>query len=198
MRCRTTTPGNDMDNFVPRRLSSDSGFRRGDAGTGDPADALSSPRCTARAGRVIGLSTHPTVQGCPFSVNAVGAAALEVYVAWKPSVVDAPGARAPLYDTFVAVTAPLDGVYVALQPLVIVWPEGSVKPSDQPLIAAVPVFLIVRFDVNPVFHELIVSVTEHAPEPAGGEVTGGLLGGVVGGVVDEGGVLPSRPKKWIA
>jgi hypothetical protein len=36
------------------------------------------------------------VQFCPFNMNAVGVAALELYVAWKPTVVEPPGAIEPL------------------------------------------------------------------------------------------------------
>src|SRR5690349_10782 len=82
------------------------------------------------------------------------------------------------------------------------WPPGRVKTSDQPLTAEVPVLVIVRFSVRPLFHALTVAVTRHAP--AGG-VDGGVDGGVEGGVeggVDggveggvDGGVVLVRPKK---
>jgi hypothetical protein len=42
------------------------------------------------------VAVQPTVQALPLRVNALGAAALPVWVAWNPMLVDAPGARAPL------------------------------------------------------------------------------------------------------
>src|SRR3954470_23306284 len=90
-----------------------------------------------------------------------------------------------------------------------VCPAGRVKTSDQPLRPALPVLVIVRFSVRPVFQALTVPVTRHPPEP--GDVVGGVVGpvvdGVVGGVVGPvvggvvGGVvvvLPLRPKKATA
>ncbi len=48
---------------------------------------------------------------------------------------------------------------MAFQPEVIAWPDGSMNTSDQPLIADVPLLVMVIDDVRPVFQELIVSVT---------------------------------------
>src|SRR5689334_12653041 len=80
------------------------------------------------------------------------------------------------------------------------WPPGSVKTSDQPLTAVVPVLVMVMFAVRPVFQALIVSETRHAPVAGGvdGGVEGGLDGGVDGGVEGgvDGGVV--RPKKAMA
>src|SRR6266702_1123729 len=73
-------------------------------------------------------------------------------------------------------------------------PPGSMKFSDQPLIAELPVLVIVRFDVRPVFHDWIVSVTWQDDEPLVGVVVGGVPTVVVVG----GGGLPLRPKNWIA
>src|SRR3982750_427230 len=71
-----------------------------------------------------------------------------------------------------------------------VCPAGSVKVSDQPLIAAVPVLAMVRSAVSPVFHALTLLVTRQAP--AGGspgtEVDGTGVGSEVAGVV---GVVPA-------
>src|SRR6266568_4129202 len=74
-------------------------------------------------------------------------------------------------------------------------PPGSMKFSDQPLIAELPVLVIVRFDVRPVFHDWIVSVTWQDDEPLVGVVVGGVPTVVV---VVGGGGLPLRPKNWIA
>ena len=62
----------------------------------------------------------------------------------------------PLYETFVAVTCPLVGAYVAFQPLVIVCPAGRVNVSDQPLMGDVPVFAMRMLAVRPVFQALVV------------------------------------------
>src|SRR5690349_18740895 len=56
-------------------------------------------------------------------------------------------------------------------------PAGSVNVSVQPLTGVLPVFVMVMFDVRPVFQALIVSLTRHAPPPGGGEVGGGDVGG---------------------
>ena len=47
-----------------------------------------------------------------------------------------------------AVTAPAAGLYCAFQPEVMVWPAGSVKVSAQPLIAALPVLVMVMLAVS--------------------------------------------------
>ena len=41
----------------------------------------------------------------------------------------------------------------------ITWPAGKVNESDQPLIGALPVLVMVIDDVSPVFHALTVSPT---------------------------------------
>src|SRR5690242_4997673 len=79
-------------------------------------------------------------------------------------------------------------------------PAGSVKASVQPLTAVLPVFVMVMFDVRPVFQALIVSLTRQAPPPGGGDVVGDVVGvGDVFGVVGGGlvGVVPFRPKNAI-
>jgi len=91
--------------------------------------------------------------------------------------------------------------------LVTVCPDGRVNPSDQPLMAAVPVFVTVRFSVSPAFQALTASVTVHAPDPpdpelealgdadADGDADGDgelLAVGVGDGVPPP---LPSRPKR---
>src|SRR5690242_17448357 len=68
-----------------------------------------------------------------------------------------------------------------------VCPAGSVNVSVQPLTAVLPVFVMVMFDVRPVFQALIVSLTRHAPPPGGGEVGGGEVGGGEVGGGDVGG-----------
>src|SRR5689334_10190985 len=70
-----------------------------------------------------------------------------------------------------------------------VCPVASVKASVQPVIAAVPVLVIVMLVVSPVFHALTALVIRQAP------VAGGFDGGVDG---DDGGVegpLPPRPAR---
>lgn len=114
---------------------------------------------------------------------------------------------------FVAETVPLDGLIVAFQALVTVWPPASVKVSFQPLIALLPVFVTVTLFVSPVFHALTWLVTLHAPaEPvldAEGDADGDAEADGDGEVLAEGegealgeGLpvlpLPSRPKKWTA
>ena len=56
---------------------------------------------------------------------------------------------------------------MALQPPVMVCPDARVNLSDQPLMAVLPVFLIVMLSVRPVFHGLSALVTWQAPEPPG-------------------------------
>ena len=52
---------------------------------------------------------------------------------------------------------------MAFQPEVMVCPPGRVKARDQPLIAVLPVLVMVRFSVRPVFHALTAAATRHAP-----------------------------------
>lgn len=92
----------------------------------------------------------------PFSAKEAGGAVLPVWLAWRPIWTEPPGASVPLYATFLAVTAPLLGLYVAPQPEVMVWPAGRVKASDQLLIAAAEVLVRVRVAVRPVFQTLVV------------------------------------------
>src|SRR6185437_2887982 len=97
-----------------------------------------------------------------------------------------------------AVTAPLVGEYVAFQPDVMFCPPGSVKASVQPLMAVLPVLVIVMFDVRPVFQALIVSLIRHAAPPGGGDDVrdgdGDVFGVVGGGLV---GVVLFNPKNAI-
>src|SRR4051794_39220327 len=82
---------------------------------------------------------------------------------------------------FVALTWPEEGLIVAFQLLVIVWPEASVNTRLQPLTALEPVLLIVMFSVSPVFHAFTASLTlQAAPPPPEEELD---VVGVVG--VDE-------------
>jgi len=65
------------------------------------------PRPGRRSGGAAVPSTgQATVQLEPLRLNEVGAAALPVWVAWKPMLTDALGAIDPLYETFLAVTCP--------------------------------------------------------------------------------------------
>src|SRR5690349_5722143 len=84
-----------------------------------------------------------------------------------------------------------------------VCPPGRVKASDQPLIAAAPVFAMVRLSVRPVLHALVVSVTRHEVPAGGGlELGGPELGGLEPGGPEVGGLdvcpPPVMPKKLIA
>ncbi|WP_307868742.1 hypothetical protein [Umezawaea beigongshangensis] len=54
-----------------------------------------------------------------------------------------------------------------------VWPPGSVNTSDQPLIGAGPVLVMVISDVRPPFQALTVSDTRHEASPGGSVVVGG-------------------------
>ena len=97
----------------------------------------------------------------------MGAAAFPVWVAWKPKLVDPPGGTWGVVADVLRRTAPLAGLIVAFHALVTVCPDGRVNPSDQPLMAAVPVFVTVRFSVSPVFQALTASVTVTCSGPAG-------------------------------
>src|SRR4051794_31787825 len=86
-----------------------------------------------------------------------------------------------------------------------VWPPGSVKTSDHPLIAELAVLVRVMLSVRPVFHALTVSVTRQAPVETGGLEGGALEGGALEGeaVGEAGGELVgvepvSRPKNAMA
>src|SRR2546423_998203 len=79
----------------------------------------------------------------------MGEALPEVQVPWKPIDWLAPGAMVALYDRFEAVTVSSFCVKVAFHPWVTNWSPGKVKPSDQPLIGAVPLFVIVPWAVTP-------------------------------------------------
>src|SRR3954463_1296678 len=63
-----------------------------------------------------------------------------------------------------------------------VCPVASANASVQPLMAAVPVLVMVMLLVRPVFHALTALLTRQAPVPPGA-VVGGVVGLVVGGVV---------------
>src|SRR4051794_32085105 len=53
-------------------------------------------------------------------------------------------------------------------------PFGNVKTSDQPLVAVVPVLVMVMSSVRPEFQALTAALTRHAAVPGGGLL--GLLG----------------------
>jgi hypothetical protein len=71
---------------------------------------------------------------------------------------------------------------VALQPETIVCPAARVKVRAQPLMAVVPVLVMVMLLVRPVFHALTALLTRQVLVPPG-LVVGAVVGGVVGGVV---------------
>src|SRR3954451_21291724 len=90
-----------------------------------------------------------------------------------------------------------------------VWPEASGNTSFQLLMALLPVLVIVRFSVRPVFQALTVSETLHAPEPpldadgegdalADAEAEGEGEGKAEAEALGDELALPSRPKKWTA
>src|SRR5690349_15246731 len=56
-----------------------------------------------------------------------------------------------------------------------VCPLGSVNTSDHPLIAVVPVLVMVSSEVRPVFQALTVSVTRQAPGSGSGSGSGSPL-----------------------
>src|SRR5256885_17057811 len=65
-----------------------------------------------------------------------------------------------------------------------VCPLGRVKVRRQSVTAELPVLVMVRLLVRPLFHALMLEVTR---QPAGPPVGGGVVGGaVVGGAVDGG------------
>src|SRR3954454_11499432 len=68
-------------------------------------------------------------------------------------------------------------------------PAGRVKVSDQPLTAAAPVLVMVRFSVSPVFQAETTAFTLQAPFEGGVVVCGVVVGGVVVGGVVFGGVV---------
>jgi hypothetical protein len=74
----------------------------------------------------------------------------------KPKVVLAPPPRAPLYDAFVAVTAPEVPLLTAFHIWVIALPEGSVHDTFHPEIAELPEFVTVTSDWKPPGHEFTV------------------------------------------
>ncbi|WP_323373462.1 hypothetical protein, partial [Plantactinospora alkalitolerans] len=43
------------------------------------------------------------------------------------------------------------------------WPPGRVNARDQPLIGALPVLVMVRFSVRPVFQGLMAALTRQGP-----------------------------------
>ena len=86
------------------------------------------------------------LQGEPLSVKDVGGELLPLQAPLKPGgeLALAPGAIDPLYDRLVMVTfAPLC-VTFPFQSCVIVCPLGKANFKDQPLIAVVPVLVIVK------------------------------------------------------
>lgn len=70
-------------------------------------------------GGVVG-SVAP-LQVTPLSLKVAGTALVPLYEPLKPKEVEPPVARAPLYETFLAVTAAPDWVMVAFQPWVTCW-----------------------------------------------------------------------------
>jgi hypothetical protein len=89
---------------------------------------------------VVVVVAEPPPVAEPFTVNDAGTGLAPENVPWRPNVVDAPGASAPLYATFVAVTARPDCVTFAFQALVTCCPaSGNVQPSVQADTAS-PVF----------------------------------------------------------
>lgn len=63
---------------------------------------------------------------------------------------------------------------VAFHVEVMVWPDASVKANRHPLIALLPLSVMVICSVSPVFHASTTSVILQAPAgPVGGAVVGG-------------------------
>jgi hypothetical protein len=113
---------------------------------------------------------------------AVGAV-VEVPLAWKPKLAEAPAAR---------VAAQLGALMVHRVPLVVMVafhaftrlvPDGTVQPTVQLFHAEAPVFFTVTLVVKPPCQELAIwYVTAHDTVPEG-VVVGDWLGEVVGEVV---------------
>lgn len=102
---------------------------------------------------------YTSLQDVPFRVNAVGAALVPDQEALKPGVDErvAPGAIDALYETFVTVTAPPLCATVPFQSCVIVCPLANENFSVQPLMAVVPVLLMVIVAPKPVGHWLVTT-----------------------------------------
>ena len=100
-----------------------------------------------------------TVQADPLRVNAVGGELVPLQAPLKPGseLRVPPGGMDPLYETLVTVTELPDCVYVPFQSCVIVCPLGNENWRFQPLMAPVPVFLIVKLAPKPVFHWLVIA-----------------------------------------
>src|SRR5690348_12368832 len=78
-------------------------------------------------------ATTPPVHVVPLSANDAGTGLLPVHPPLKPNATDAPVPMPPLYDTFVAVTAPPDWVTVAFHAWVTVCPAAKFHVNRQPL-----------------------------------------------------------------
>jgi len=111
-----------------------------------PFETVNVPKGTFEA------SPHAVLQVEPFSVNAVGAVLVPVYVPLKPIPIEPFGAIDWFQVRFVAVTVaePVACAHVALQPgSVTRWPDGNANANVHPLTAVVPVFEMVTVAVKP-------------------------------------------------
>ena len=104
------------------------------------------------------------------SVNAVGTALVPFQLARKPKFAVPPAPMAPLYDAFVTVTAVPDWVTLPLHSWVMVCPLANVQRRVQPLIAAVPVFVIFTSPWKPPGHDPTMAyATRHDAVPPVGD-----------------------------
>lgn len=99
---------------------------------------------------------YTTLQAVPLIVNAVGEEFVPLQEAWKPgsTASELPAAIELFTETFVTVTALPDCEKLPFQPNVTICPLAKEKRSVQPLIAVVPVFVIVKPAWKPPDHWL--------------------------------------------
>lgn len=92
-------------------------------------------------------------------MNAVGAELVPFQVPLKPGaeLSVAPGAIEPLYERLVMVTVLPLWVYVPFQSCEMVCPLAKEKTRLQPLIAVVPVLVIVSVAPNPPCHWFVIA-----------------------------------------
>lgn len=99
-------------------------------------------------GELVGVLVVPVpaiVQVVTVDVHEVGA--IKVPLSVIPAVAEAPGARDPFHEVFVAVSTPFLRLDVAFHMLTLLPAHGI--ETDQPLIVVEPVFVMVRSTLRP-------------------------------------------------